>query len=106
MGTPQRVPPERAAELYGATITLTAAAFAMPKAELLRSRGRHAVLARQTAMYILHVNKTLSYAAVARLFKYRSANTVVLACAKIEDARDDAAFDALVTAIEDESNGR
>lgn len=56
-------------------------------------------LARQIAMYLMHVELGLSMADVARAFA-RDRTTVAHACARIEDRRDDPAFDLDIEALE------
>jgi chromosomal replication initiation ATPase DnaA len=50
-------------------------------------------------MYLAHVAVGRQYLQVARLFG-RDRTTVMSACAQVEDRRDDPAFDAHVTALE------
>ena len=56
-------------------------------------------LARQLAMYLMHVELGRKYAEVGRMFG-RDRTTVSHACAVIEDLREDARFDAEVEAME------
>lgn len=64
------------------------------------TRGRRrAAFARQVAMYLAHVAGGLSLTEVARAFG-RDRSTVAHACAVVEDARDDAAFDRCLDVIE------
>jgi chromosomal replication initiation ATPase DnaA len=63
-----------------------------------RCRGNIA-LARQLAMYVMHVALGRSIIAVAKLFD-RHASTVLHSCYVIEDRRDDEAFDLLVSDLE------
>lgn len=58
-----------------------------------------AALARQMAMYLAHVAFEMSLARVAQAFG-RDRSTVAHACAKIEDLRDDAAFDSSLDDLE------
>jgi len=80
---------------------LTAHMFEIPVEELRRdSRGQPAAaLARQTAMYICHVNLRLSFSEIGRLFE-RDRTTVAYAVRVIEDRRDGDEFDELVGRIE------
>lgn len=65
-----------------------------------RSRGRlPAARARQLAMYLSHVVLGRSLMEIGEAFG-RDRTTVSYACALIEDMRDDARFDAEVTALE------
>lgn len=52
-------------------------------------------LARQLAMYLMHVEYGRLYADVGRFFR-RDRTTVSHACAHIEDLRDDVEFDAML----------
>jgi hypothetical protein len=65
-----------------------------------RSRGRAAVaLARQVAMYTVHVGCGVNLTDVGRLFS-RDRTTVAHACGLVEDRRDDPAFDRALELIE------
>lgn len=55
--------------------------------------------ARQVAMYLCHIAFEMSLARVAVAFG-RDRSTVAHACHIIEDRREDAAFDGLLTALE------
>lgn len=55
--------------------------------------------ARQIAMYLAHVVYSMSYNEVAQAFG-RERSTVSHACARVEDARDDADFDERLCKIE------
>ena len=55
--------------------------------------------ARQLAMYLMHVVLGRSYAKIGRFFG-RDRTTVSHACARIEDRRDAAAFEARVARLE------
>lgn len=55
--------------------------------------------AQQIAMYVCHVGLRLTMTDIARGFG-RDRTTVGYACAKVEDRRDDHAFDDLVGAVE------
>lgn len=59
-----------------------------------------AALARQVAMYLAHTSFEMSIARVGVAFD-RDRSTVAHACRLIEDRRDDAAFDAMLTQFED-----
>lgn len=56
-------------------------------------------LARHTAMYLMHVALGRTYSEVAAHFR-RHRTSVAYACVKIEDRRDDCAFDARISRIE------
>lgn len=65
------------------------------------SRGRASVAqARQVAMYVAHCAFRLSHADVARHFE-RDRTTVGHACARVEDRREDPAFDRTMFQIEE-----
>jgi chromosomal replication initiation ATPase DnaA len=81
--------------------TLVAAALGV-EVGAIRAAGRGSAteaLARQTAMYLAHVNLGLSMSQVGALFG-RDRTTVAHACACIEDFRDDARFERVVTCLE------
>lgn len=63
-----------------------------------RARAK-AARARQIAMYLAHVTYAWPMARVAAAFG-RDRTTASHACHRIEDLRDDPAFDALITAME------
>lgn len=82
----------------------------VPMDELLAGRrGEAAVaLARQIAMYLMHVGFGRTYAEVGQFFR-RDRTTVAHACALIEEMREDAGFDQELGALEaqlDEDTGR
>lgn len=56
-------------------------------------------LARQVAMYLLHVGFALSFEAIGRMFG-RDRTTVSHACRVIEDGRDDIWLDCRLAALE------
>jgi chromosomal replication initiation ATPase DnaA len=87
-------------------IELVAAAFHVPLAELTAPTRRTAAVAaaRQTAMYLARVTLGLSYRDVAAGFG-RDARTVVHACCRIEDRRDDPRVDAVMTSLETACGG-
>jgi len=64
-----------------------------------RDRRRAACHVRQVAMYVCHVVLRLSLSQIGAAFG-RDRTTVSHACNVVEDRRDDAAFDAFVSAIE------
>ncbi len=79
-----------------------AAAFGLEPDELkLATRGpARAAFARQTAMYLAHVGCGLSLTEVGRAFG-RDRTTVAHACGVVEDRRDEAEFDCMLTHLED-----
>lgn len=85
----------RILDLVGATRGVT-------RAEILSRRrcSRQVVMARQLAMYLVHILLGRTYLEVGRLFG-RDRTTVSHACARIEDLREDrSAFERDVAAIE------
>ena len=58
-----------------------------------------AILARQVSMYLLHVVFSTPLSLVGELFR-RDRTTVAHACQRIEDRRDDPAFDAFLYDLE------
>jgi hypothetical protein len=82
-------------------IDMLALVFSVERRRFLQpTRGdKHAARARQLAMYLAHVAGGLNLSEVGRLFG-RDRTTVAHACALIEDARDDAAFDRLADRLE------
>jgi chromosomal replication initiation ATPase DnaA len=73
----------------------------IPVAELAARSRRSApvALARQTAMYLARVVHGLSFRDIALAFG-RDPRTVVHACRRIEERRDDPVFDAFVVRLE------
>lgn len=61
--------------------------------------GAREALARHAAMYLAHVGCGRSYAEIAALFG-RHRTSVSYACARIEDRRDEPAFDDLMARLE------
>lgn len=84
-----------------AAITLVAAVTGTSLETLVNaSRGsRRVCSARHLAMYLVHVAVGRQYLQVARLFG-RDRTTVQAACARVEDRREDPAFDAHVSMLE------
>lgn len=71
-----------------------------PGALLTPTRGAPGVaLARQVAMYLVHVGFAQNFAAIGRMF-HRDRTTVAHACRVIEDGRDDDRFDRRLAALE------
>lgn len=80
---------------------VVAAAFHLPL-DGLRSSTRGAAdvaFARQVAMYLAHVSLGLSLTDVGRHFD-RDRTTVAHACRTVEDQRDDAGIDAILSCLE------
>jgi len=68
---------------------------------LLPERGsREMVRARQVAMYLTHVGLGMSLSRVAAAFE-RDRSTVAHACHRIEEMRDESAFDLWLDALEE-----
>lgn len=66
-----------------------------------RDRGQaHVALARQIAMYLMHVSYGRHYSDVGRFFR-RDRTTVSHACALIEEMREDSCFDDDLSRIEE-----
>lgn len=64
------------------------------------TRGRpHAAFARQVAMYLAHVACGLTLTRVGEVFA-RDRTTVAHACGRVEDMRDDPAFDRALELLE------
>lgn len=78
----------------GEMLTLTS-----PKTGFERDRRFAISHVQQIAMYVCHVALQLTMTDIARGFG-RDRTTVGYACAKVEDRRDDRAFDDLVGAVE------
>ena len=81
---------------------LVAAEFRVAESELIKPTRATAdvAFARQVAMYLAHVVYSLSYVDVAAAF-HRERSTVAHACAVVEDARDDPAFEERMVKLED-----
>ncbi|MEM7458334.1 MAG: helix-turn-helix domain-containing protein [Pseudomonadota bacterium] len=83
-----------AASLVGYALELTAERILLPE------RGsREMVRARQVSMYLTHVGLGMSLSRVAAAFE-RDRSTVAHACHRIEEMRDEAAFDLWLDALE------
>ncbi len=88
-------------EMCECLIDIAAALFSVSSKELRRP-GRSAdpvCRVRQIAMYVAHVVLRLTQGEVGRGFG-RERTTVVHACHTIEDLRDDAEFDRVVSMVE------
>jgi chromosomal replication initiation ATPase DnaA len=87
--------------IAGLSASAAAAAFGAAFEDLLSpARGSRSVAkARQFAVYLHHVAFGVSLSDCARSFD-RDRATVRHACARIEDLRDDAAFDHATTLLE------
>lgn len=81
--------------------SLVAYALELKADDILKAeRGpREIVQARQVAMYLAHVGLGMSLSRVAMAFE-RDRSTVAYACHRIEEKRDDGAFDAWLEAVE------
>jgi len=82
-------------------IACVSRAFAVPQRAISRpgrGKARH-VLARQAAIYLLHVVFSMPLQRLAALFR-KDRTTISHACQCIEDRRDDAAFDAFLHDLE------
>lgn len=91
-------------------LQFVAEAFAVTVPDLLKT-GRciaAIALARQVAMYLMHVELGRPFTEVGRLMG-RDRTTVTHACALVEERREDGRFDARIDAIEakirDDANG-
>lgn len=82
-------------------VTIVASAFGVPTSELtaLTRRRPHIALARQVAMYLMHVTCGASLSQTGRLFM-RDRTTAGHACRMVEDMRDDPDFDVRVAALD------
>ena len=69
------------------------------RVQMRRDRRRSSCHVRQISMYVCHVVLQLSLSDIGAAFG-RDRTTVGHACNVVEDRRDDAAFDAFVSAIE------
>lgn len=85
-----------------ATLRLTARAFCVPRSclEAKTRSERHIAYARQVAMYLMHVTFGGTYQETGAVLG-RERTTVAYACSLIEDDRDDAAFDAKLSELEE-----
>jgi len=83
------------------TASLVGYALGLKAEQILRDgRGPHILVqARQAAMYLAHISCGMSLARVAAAFG-RDRSTVAYACQRIEDKRDEDAFDAWMEALE------
>lgn len=82
-------------------VSVAAAAVGAPQAEVM-ANGRlyRVVLARQVAMYLLHVGCSLSLSRVSAALG-RDRSTIAYAVRCLEQRRDEPAFDAWLQALED-----
>ena len=82
-------------------VQLVSGRFEVPAAQIVaRRRGsRRAARARQAAMYLANVALGLPVLAVGKAFR-RDHTTVSYACHRVEDRRDDPAFDAALADLE------
>ncbi|WP_196259277.1 helix-turn-helix domain-containing protein [Pelagibacterium limicola] len=96
---------EAAERPCASVVQIVAAHKGVARNELLQpTRSRAAVAAsRQIAMYLCHVLLGLNLTEVGHYFG-RDRTTVSHACARIEDAREDPAFDTEIQGLEDRIN--
>ena len=82
---------------------LIARANDIPLADLFADAERlHRIAAlRHTAMYLAHVEASMTYQAIADAFG-RDRTTVAYACARTEDKREDPAFDRWLAGLAEE----
>lgn len=81
-------------------VELVAGASGIPvEAILERTRPARVALARQVAMYLIHVTLQRSIIEAARVLGRRR-QTASYACARIEDRREDPDFDAAISQLE------
>jgi hypothetical protein len=101
MPAPLEFEPRRRDRAGWCLIRFVAAARGVQTAQLLSAKRGEAdvALARQLAMYLMHVVLGRLYHDVGRFFG-RDRTTVSHACAVIEDLRDDPEFDAEVSRLE------
>ena len=98
---PARRRDEQILELCEGMIDITAALFNVSSKEI-RKPGRSSLgvsRVRQVAMYVAHVVLRLSMTDIGRAFG-RDRTTVLYACHLVEDLRDDADFDRIITMTE------
>ena len=95
-----RRPAQHAARCHIAA-RLAAAHYEVPLAQLrTRRRGsQRSTRARHVAIYLAHVALGMKLAEIGDAFR-RDRTTAGYACARVEDARDDPAFDAALTSLE------
>ncbi len=100
---PDRLLAQLARDRARAQLAQSAVAFAFGvsarELEAPTRRSRQAAFARQVAMYLAHITFELPLARVALAFG-RDRSTAAHACHRIEDERDDRAFDARLDALE------
>jgi len=90
-----------AAQRRDAVLRCVAAAFGLSMRAITTARRAQAraVFARQVGMYLLHVVFSLNPQLIGGLFG-KDRSTVAHACQRVEDRRDDAAFDAFLHDLE------
>lgn len=86
----------------GLAMAMTSYAVGVAASDLCAPTRRSAEtsMARQAAMYLCHVAFEMSLSRVAAAFR-RDRSTVSHACHRMEDARDDAGFDAWIEKLEE-----
>ncbi|HEX5778376.1 MAG TPA: helix-turn-helix domain-containing protein [Xanthobacteraceae bacterium] len=94
-------PPAKPATHCHIAARLAAAHYEVPLAQLrTRRRGsQQSTRARHVAIYLAHVALGMKLAEIGAAFR-RDRTTAGYACARVEDARDDPAFDAALTSLE------
>jgi hypothetical protein len=104
-GRPPKVSDKTAQRLCDLAAVATAAAFAVPIAELgaATRRASDVALARQSAMYLAHVAFGLTFSEIGRAFG-RDRTTAAHACRIVEDRRDDPSIDSVLGALEGTCN--
>lgn len=82
------------------TSLLAADAFRIPLSSIVAgTRGPlQSAHARQAAMYLAHVALGISLSAIGKFFG-RDHSTIAHGCRRVEDRRDEAAFDALIAEL-------
>jgi chromosomal replication initiation ATPase DnaA len=100
-GVPSGRHDECVIELCECMMDITAALFSVSSKELRRASrtSQEVSRVRQIAMYVTHVVLRVSMREVGRGFG-RDRTTVVYACHLIEDMREDADFDRIVSMVE------
>lgn len=95
------VPQLSSARVCRIAMRLVADAHGVPLSDLRATTRRAPAIAqaRQCAMYLAHVAFALSFGAIGRAFG-RDRTTAAHACRRIEDCRDDPAFDRAMAHLE------
>jgi hypothetical protein len=100
-GRPMALPLSRERALCRVVRNITAELVLLTGERILvrRERRRTACHIRQIAMYVCHVSLSLPMSEIGIAFG-RDRTTVSHACARVEDRRDDRAFDEFVGTVE------